>query len=130
MSERTFDVVVLGSGTAGREAAGRLAQARPFGGIVEPELVGGECVFYACMPSKSLLRPERGADRGEAHPGSGRGRHRPARRAPPSSPAATRSSTTFEDSSYLPGFESQGIELVRGHGRLDGERRVASADDL
>ena len=58
MSERSFDVVVLGSGTAGREAAGRLAQADLSVAIVEPELVGGECVFYACMPSKSLLRPD------------------------------------------------------------------------
>ena len=49
MSERGFDVVVLGSGTAGREAAGRLAQADLSVAIVEPELVGGECVFYACM---------------------------------------------------------------------------------
>ena len=57
MSERSFDVVVLGSGTAGREGAARLAQAGLSVAIVEPELVGGECVFYACMPSKSLLRP-------------------------------------------------------------------------
>ena len=57
MSERTFDVIIIGTGTAGREATGRLAQAGLSVAIVERELVGGECAFYACMPSKSLLRP-------------------------------------------------------------------------
>src|SRR4029079_4584364 len=50
MSERSFDIVVIGTGTAGREAAGRLAQAGLSVAIVERELVGGECAFYACMP--------------------------------------------------------------------------------
>jgi pyruvate/2-oxoglutarate dehydrogenase complex dihydrolipoamide dehydrogenase (E3) component len=52
MSERTFDVIIIGTGTAGREAASRLAHAGLSVAIVERELVGGECAFYACMPSK------------------------------------------------------------------------------
>ena len=70
MSERRFDVVVLGSGTAGREAAARLAQAGLSVAIVEPELVGGECVFYACMPSKSLLRPQEALTEARRIPGA------------------------------------------------------------
>src|ERR671927_1436966 len=53
----TFDVVVLGAGPAGEVAAGRLADGGLSVAVVEDRLVGGECSFWACMPSKGLLRP-------------------------------------------------------------------------
>jgi pyruvate/2-oxoglutarate dehydrogenase complex dihydrolipoamide dehydrogenase (E3) component len=129
MSERNFDVVVLGSGTAGREAAARLALAGLSVAIVEPELVGGECVFYACMPSKSLLRPEEALTEARRIPGAAE-----AAAGELDVPAvlARRDDVIhhLEDSSYLPGFEALGIELVREHGRLDGARRVHDGDDV
>ena len=50
-------MVVIGAGPAGEVAAGRLAEGGLKVAIVEPELIGGECSYYACMPSKALLRP-------------------------------------------------------------------------
>ena len=127
MSERSFDVVVLGAGPAGEVCAGRLGGAGLSVALVEPELVGGECSFYACMPSKALLRP------GEAL--------REVRRVPGAAEAvsgeidvgaalARRDEVIHDrdDSSQLPWLEKRGIELIREHGRLDGERRVRAGD--
>jgi dihydrolipoamide dehydrogenase len=54
---RSFDVVVIGAGPAGEVAAGRLGEHGLEVAIVEDRLVGGECSYWACMPSKALLRP-------------------------------------------------------------------------
>jgi len=53
----TFDVVVIGAGPAGEVAAGRCADGGLSVAIVERELVGGECSYWGCIPSKAMLRP-------------------------------------------------------------------------
>ena len=55
--KKQFDAVVFGAGPGGRGAAKRLVKAGLSTAMVEQELVGGECPFWACIPTKSLLRP-------------------------------------------------------------------------
>src|SRR3954454_8651686 len=57
MSQKTYDAIVLGAVPAGEVVAGRLADGGWRVAIVEKDLVGGECSYWACMPSKALLRP-------------------------------------------------------------------------
>jgi dihydrolipoamide dehydrogenase len=57
MMRNEFDVIVIGAGPAGETAAGRAAAASLAVAIVEAELVGGECSYWGCIPSKTLIRP-------------------------------------------------------------------------
>jgi dihydrolipoamide dehydrogenase len=128
--DREFDVVVIGGGPAGEVLAGRLrGRGDKRVALVERELVGGECSYYACMPSKSLLRPAEAL--------------REARRLPGAAQAATGDLDVqavldrrdevihdLDDSSHLPWLEDRAIELVRGPARLEGERRVRVGDDV
>ncbi len=124
--ERAFDVVVLGAGPAGEVAAGRLGEAGLDVALVEAHLVGGECSYYACMPSKALLRPGDLLAETARVPGI--------RADGLDVPAVLKRRDEvihdLDDSSQLPWLEERGVELVRGRGRIDGERRVAVGEDV
>jgi dihydrolipoamide dehydrogenase len=126
MGERAFDVVVIGAGAPGEVIAGRLGEAGIEVAIVEERLVGGECSFYACMPSKALLRPGELAAETARVPGVATG---------PLDVAAVLARRDevvhdLDDSTQVPWLEERGVTLVRGHGRLDGERRVRVGDEV
>ncbi len=129
MTERAFDAIVLGAGPAGEVAAGRLADGGLSVALVEPHLVGGECSFYACMPSKALLRP--GELIAEARRVSGVA-EAVTGELDVAAVLARRDEVIhdLDDSVQLPWIEGKGIELFRGAGRLDGERRVVVRDDV
>ena len=129
MSEREFDVVVLGAGPAGEVVAGRLADGGLEVAVVESHLVGGECSYFACMPSKALLRPGELLAEVRRMPG---GREAIAGELEVDAVLARRDEIIhdLDDSGMEPWLDSKGIALVRGHGRLDGERRVRVEDDL
>lgn len=128
--ERHVDTVVVGAGPAGEVAAGRLAiRGDKRVAIVEGHLIGGECSFYACMPSKALLRPPQALDETRRVPGAAEA----VRGDVDVTRALTRRDEVIrhlDDSSQVPWLEDRGVEVVRGWGRLDGDRRVRVGDDV
>ncbi len=128
--ERHVDTVVVGAGPAGEVAAGRLAgRTRQRVVIVEGHLIGGECSFYACMPSKALLRPPQALHETLRVPGAAEALSGSVDVA---AALARRDEVIrhLDDSSQLPWLEQRGVEVIRGWGRLDGERRVRVGDDV
>jgi dihydrolipoamide dehydrogenase len=120
----SYDVIVLGAGPTGENVADRAVRGGLSAVVVESELVGGECSYWACMPSKALLRPvgvvgEAAAVRGVT-----------GARLEPAEVLARRDTFAhdWKDDGQVEWLNGAKISLVRGQGRLAGERLVSVGD--
>jgi len=120
----TYDVVVIGAGPVGENVAVRAQQGGLTACIVEAHLVGGECSYYACIPSKALLRPVQLRAATERVRGVG------AAALDVAEVLARRDEkiSNRDDEGQVEWLGGAGIDLVRGHGRLAGVRRVEVTD--
>ncbi|AUG76388.1 pyridine nucleotide-disulfide oxidoreductase [Kitasatospora sp. MMS16-BH015] len=123
MESQTYDVVVLGAGPTGENLADRTKAAGLSTVVVESQLVGGECSYWACMPSKALLRPAAALAHARALPGA---KQAAAGELDVAAVLARRDEFTshWHDEGQVSWLDSVGIDLVRGHGRLAGEKAV------
>ncbi len=119
----SYDLVVIGAGAVGENVADRAVQGGLSVLIVEGELVGGECSYWACMPSKALLRA--GSVVRAAHAVAGvRTTVTGTVDAPALLARRDEVAAHWDDAGQVRWLQKTGIALARGHARLDGERRV------
>lgn len=129
MPNATYDVIVIGAGPVGENVADRVVRGGLTAAIVERELVGGECSYWACMPTKALLRSQTALRAARQLPGA-----REAVNGELDAAAVLRRRDSFashwKDDGQVSWLDSAGIALYRGQGRIGSDRivEVAGAD--
>ncbi|MET8352168.1 MULTISPECIES: dihydrolipoyl dehydrogenase family protein [unclassified Micromonospora] len=128
MTTTEYDVVVIGAGPVGENVADRVVQGGLTAAIVERELVGGECSYWACMPTKALLRSASALRAARQVPGA-----REAVTGDLDVAAVLNRRDSFvshwKDDGQVSWLESAGIALYRGQGRISGARVVEVTGD-
>ncbi|MGW1162519.1 dihydrolipoyl dehydrogenase family protein [Streptomyces sp. NPDC002519] len=126
--DATYDVIVLGAGPVGQNVTDRARAGGLSVAVVERELVGGECSYWACVPSKALLRPVIALADVRRVDGA---RQAVTGRIDTERVFARRNHyvTDWDDSGQAEAVKSMGADLFRGQGRIDGPRRVTVTRD-
>jgi pyruvate/2-oxoglutarate dehydrogenase complex dihydrolipoamide dehydrogenase (E3) component len=117
---RRYDAVILGMGPGGEVVASRLLSAGRQVAVVERELIGGECGYWACIPSKTLLRPTELRGEATRTPGVAQ----PSLDWPQVREWRDTMVRHLDDSKQVAGYEQQGAQVHKGTGRLAGPGRV------
>lgn len=127
MTASEYDLIVIGAGPVGENVADRATQRGLSAVIVESELVGGECSYWACMPSKGMLRPAAALRAAQSVDGA-------AQAVTGSLDVAAvlrrrdRMTSDWDDHGQVEWLEDAGIDLVRGHGAITGVKEVSVTD--
>jgi pyruvate/2-oxoglutarate dehydrogenase complex dihydrolipoamide dehydrogenase (E3) component len=117
------DVVVLGVGPGGEYTANKLGRAGLDVAVVDEDLVGGECPFYGCTPSKLLLRGAEALSQARHVPGLG-GTVEVRADFTEAAGRVRTATNDWHDHTHADRLEESGVRIVRGRGRLDGPGRV------
>lgn len=126
LRQSKFDVIAIGSGWVGRQACVRLTKSGLSCLLIEDELIGGDCPFWACVPSKVLLRPQEALDTASGIAGA-REALQPGKSLDAEAVFARRDALTGGHSDrplLIPMMENAGVFMARGVGSLAGEKKV------
>jgi pyruvate/2-oxoglutarate dehydrogenase complex dihydrolipoamide dehydrogenase (E3) component len=123
MGETLFDVIVIGAGPTGENVADRAVKGGLTAAIVESSLVGGECTYAACIPSKALLRSSAALEAARRVDGA---KQAVTGELDASAVFArrTRLTSNWQDDGQVEWLKNAGVTLLRGRGRIAGERTV------